>query len=420
MVKQLASLALIVCSLVASAQKTSILWLGNSYTATNNLPATFYNLALSGGDTVEYDTYTPGGYTLNQHSNDATSIQKINSRQWDYVVIQAQSQEPSFPPQQVASQTFPYAQKLDSIIKANNPCTRVVFYMTWGRKYGDNMNCAGYPILCTFEGMQSRLRESYLQMADDNDALCAPAGMAWMRSRQNDSLIELWSGDFSHPVVTGTYLTACVFYGTIFQKPSLGLTYSPISASSTTSFLQAVADTTVFDSLTTWNIGVFDPQANFSYNIDTASKTANFLVNMANVTTYNWNFGDGGSSTQAEPSHQYADTGLYSVTLVVGDDCGRTDTLVQSIYVPQVQAQPNGIGNIGEDEFQVQPNPAKNIITIKTSSLIQSVTIYDLQGRLISTTSEASTIDVSTLRPGSYLVEVKTAKGKSIQRFVKE
>jgi PKD repeat protein len=410
----------LVLSLCASAQTTSILWLGNSYTTVNNLPQTFHDLALSGGDSVEFDSHAPGGYTLNQHSNDATAIQKIYSRDWDYVVIQAQSQEPSFPPFQVQSQTFPYAHKLDSLIKDNNPCTKVVFYMTWGRKYGDNMNCAGYPILCTFEGMQSRLRESYLQMADDNDALVAPAGMAWMRSRQNDSLIELWQGDYSHPIVTGTYLTACVFYGTIFQKPSLGLPYTPFSASPTTAFLQSVADTTVFDSLQQWNIGVFDPYANFAYDIDTANKAVSFLADINNATTYNWSFGDGEISAQLEPVHQYADTGLYTVTLIVADDCGLTDTATYSVYIPAGAQLPNSIHQVNADYIQLSPNPAKNTLTVKSTSVIQAVKIYDLQGKLVIVNKQPQTIDISTLQAGNYFVEVTTANGTSRQRLVKE
>ncbi|OJV27779.1 MAG: hypothetical protein BGO32_11025 [Bacteroidetes bacterium 37-13] len=228
-----------------------MLWIGNSYTSVNNLPQVFYNLSLSGGDSVMFDSNALGGYTFQNHSANATTIQKIQSQKWNYVVLQAQSQEPSFPPMQVQSQTMPYAHLLDSLVVDNDSCTETVFYMTWGRKYGDQSNCAGYPPLCTFTGMQARLRESYLQMANDNHAIVSAAGMAWKKSWQTDSLINLWSSDNSHPSVAGTYLTACVFYATIFRKPPIGLSYSPIGDSATTAFLQTIAHHTVFDSLAT-------------------------------------------------------------------------------------------------------------------------------------------------------------------------
>lgn len=42
----------------------------------------------------------------------------------------------------------------------------------------------------------------------------------------------------------------------------------------------------------------------------------------ADTHTYDWDFGDGNSSTQAAPSHTYADNGVYNVTLMVLDDDG--------------------------------------------------------------------------------------------------
>lgn len=54
-----------------------MLWIGNSYTSVNNLPQVFYNLSLSGGDSVMFDSNALGGYTFQNHSANATTIQKI-------------------------------------------------------------------------------------------------------------------------------------------------------------------------------------------------------------------------------------------------------------------------------------------------------------------------------------------------------
>lgn len=50
--------------------------------------------------------------------------------------------------------------------------------------------------------------------------------------------------------------------------------------------------------------------------------------------TFLWNFGDGTTSTQARPTHTYADTGSYNVTLTVnpGLPCGGTTTTVAKVY----------------------------------------------------------------------------------------
>lgn len=85
-----------------SAQDSiSTLFLGNSYTGHNNLPLMIATMADSMGDVLIYDSRTPGGYTLYQHADDPGTYTKINDKLWDRVVIQAQSQEPSFPDNQV-------------------------------------------------------------------------------------------------------------------------------------------------------------------------------------------------------------------------------------------------------------------------------------------------------------------------------
>ncbi|MBK7856008.1 MAG: hypothetical protein IPJ79_15005 [Bacteroidetes bacterium] len=66
----------------------SVLFLGNSYTGVNNLPQLVHDVALSAGDTLLFDSYTPGGYQLVSHNNDSTSIYKIMAGGWQYVVLQ--------------------------------------------------------------------------------------------------------------------------------------------------------------------------------------------------------------------------------------------------------------------------------------------------------------------------------------------
>lgn len=54
-----------------------------------------------------------------------------------------------------------------------------------------------------------------------------------------------------------------------------------------------------------------------------------------NALEYEWDFGDGFTSTQASPTHKYADTGSYTITLIVKNifSCPGKDTLSKTIYI---------------------------------------------------------------------------------------
>src|SRR5690606_13625018 len=79
------------------------------------------------------------------------------------------------------------------------------------------------------------------------------------------------------------------------------------------------------------------PQAQFSTSNSRISCSAPYTVNFNNNSSgfnlsYQWDFGDGSTSTQENPSHTYNSLGKYDVTLIVSDpNC--SDTLIRSEYV---------------------------------------------------------------------------------------
>jgi hypothetical protein len=147
-----------------------VLFVGNSYVNTNDLPNVFKNITNSKGDIVTVDSKTNGGFTFQSHVNDPVTFQKINSKPWDYVVLQGQSQEPSFPYGQVNSATLPYAVQLADSVYANAPCSQAMYFMTWGRQVGDPQ----WDSINTFDKMNLRLRNAYLRIADSANASVSP------------------------------------------------------------------------------------------------------------------------------------------------------------------------------------------------------------------------------------------------------
>ena len=291
-------------------QKKEVLFVGNSYTYVNNLPVLVEQIALSFGDTLVHESSTPGGANFNAHSTNTQTLSKINQQQWDYIVLQAQSQEPSLSPGYVNANVLPAAQVLIDAIESNSLCIEPLFFMTWGRKFGDASNCVPYPPVCTYLGMQERLRTRYLDMAFMHNASCSPVGMAWKKSIAIDSTLNLYSSDNSHPSIYGSYLAACTFYASIFKKSAVGSSYWPTTIDSVTAYsLQQIGSSTVLDSLGVWNI--FNAELTFNQIGDSVSFT-NLSSNYESVF---WDFGDGQTSTDENPTHTYALNGSYTVIL---------------------------------------------------------------------------------------------------------
>lgn len=75
-------------------------------------------------------------------------------------------------------------------------------------------------------------------------------------------------------------------------------------------------------------------------------------------------------------------------------------------------------------QLSIYPNPAKNVLNIKTSdsNTLTTATIYEINGKLILTTTIVNnTINVETISTGSYIIVLKDSNGKKYSRkFLKE
>jgi hypothetical protein len=194
-----------------------ILFIGNSYTYVNDLPTTFRKLACSGGIKVETDMAASGGWTLAQHAGSQETFQKIDSRKWDFVVLQEQSEIPAIPNSRIQSM-YPAARILVSRIRLKG--SKPVFFLTWGHRDGDKQFG-----IQSYTDMQSQLRAGYLGIAQELSAPVAGVGDVWRQAAQQPDPISLWQDDGSHPTEAGTYLAACVFYAVLFHQSPEGLPY---------------------------------------------------------------------------------------------------------------------------------------------------------------------------------------------------
>jgi hypothetical protein len=403
-------------SVGVNAQQTKkVLFIGNSYTGVNNLPGMVSSIATSFGDLLIYDSNTPGGYTFYAHSTNATTLTKINSNNWDYVVLQEQSQLPSFSPAQVANDVYPYADSLNRIIQENDSCTHTMFYMTWGRKNGDASNCASYTPVCTYSGMQARLRASYIEMANNLDAEVSPVGVVWKKFRTDFPTVELYNADESHPSIHGTYLAACTFYASIYHQSPIGAFIpSGISAQEALD-IQNTVNTIVFDSLNIWRIDTAEISANFS-TVNLSANTFSFDALDVSGDEYHWDFGDGNTSITFNSNsvqHTYSTNGNYLVSLIVVRKC-ESDTITQNVSAISL-----GLENISENHFRFFPNLTDENIFI-SSDLSGKISILDWSGREVYScliTDGKTILDLSFLANGNYFIQFFSDEKSQIKKL---
>jgi hypothetical protein len=195
----LAASVLVVGADAAPPQGLRVLFVGNSLTATNDLPAHVAALAQATGRKLEYGTVTFGGYNLEDHWNNGEARRALASGSWDVVVMQ---QGPS---------AFPESQ---------------ADLRLWATRFADEARAHGTrPALLTVwpEGWrQAALPEvikSYSRAAVAARAELLPAGVAWQLAWRCSARVPLYGQDDFHPSPTGTYAAALVVYGRLFQAP---------------------------------------------------------------------------------------------------------------------------------------------------------------------------------------------------------
>lgn len=309
------ALALLLSAPALGQASYSALFIGNSYTGTNNLPQLVHDVALSAGDNLVFDSNTPGGFRLIDHTVDPTSLNKIMAGNWDFVVLQGQSEEPI-----TQSGVFESgAVGLRSLIEQYNPCAMVMPYMTWGRENGDSSdNCFFFPVMCTYEGMDTTLMNSYLDITDVMSGEVAPVSVVWRYLRQHHPTIGLYVADGSHPTLAGTYAAACTFYASIFKKDPMLITLDAGLDPTTAATIRTAAKTIVFDQLDTWDY-TKPPVARMKVTKGAGETEMQMVCSnpYAQIQDYQWDLGDGTTDSIQSLLHTYASNGTYTVQLTV-------------------------------------------------------------------------------------------------------
>ena len=195
-----------------------VLFVGNSHTHLNSMPAMIAELAAAtpGARPFFFKMEAPGGATFGDHLKAGRVTKLLAEQVFDYVVLQEQQQMPSYGRQQRQDQFEAPAGTLDVMIRAAGAKTWL--FLTHARRDGDRDNRPDD----TYTQMQARLRDGYRDLARAIGAPIVPVGLVWERVVRTDPDLSLWAPDGYHPSPLGSYLAACVFYKAFYDRSPEG------------------------------------------------------------------------------------------------------------------------------------------------------------------------------------------------------
>jgi len=188
---------------MAAAKSLKFLFIGNSFTARNDLPGLIARMAGARGKPIEYCLISAGGASLRAHWNAGKARKAIETGHYDYVVLQEQSTLPIKNTQRMHENV----RLFDELAKEAGATT--VLYMTWARKNAPDT--------------QQVITDAYTSIGRELKAIVVPVGVVWQRVLRKHGEPVLHDQDQSHPTLAGSYLAACVFLRVLFNENPLGI-----------------------------------------------------------------------------------------------------------------------------------------------------------------------------------------------------
>ena len=179
------------------------LFIGNSFTARNDVPGLIATRARARGHTFDYKLISAGGASLRMHWNKGVAPKAIEAGGWDHVVLQEQSTLPV----KNRERTHENIRLFAEAVRAAG--ARMVLYLTWAREKTPET--------------QRALTECYMSIGEELGAIVVPAGVAWERVLATEGHPVLHDKDGSHPTLAGSYLAACVFFAVLFDESPVGI-----------------------------------------------------------------------------------------------------------------------------------------------------------------------------------------------------
>jgi len=234
--KLLALIAILVALPLAAQRRRAVdpqpvqrlLFIGNSLTASNDLPSMVCRLAAATRRPAVCSSVAIGGFSLQDHFNDGQALRPLRNEKWSIVVLQQGPSALESSRVNLRQWTATFAE----LIRAAGG--RPALYAVW-------------PERARIDDFD-RVSESYRLAASDVDGLFFPVGDAWLAAWRRDSRLALYGSDDFHPTPAGTYLAALVIYRVIWGElpplltnPNFASTFAGVDLGLTDSRLDILA-----------------------------------------------------------------------------------------------------------------------------------------------------------------------------------
>lgn len=232
------------------------LFIGNSLTYTNGMPATVQRLVAGYPHAVPVFSaqFAVGSAFLSESIADPRLPRLLQSAPWDWVVLQEDSIGANDPAYLISTTLAAERQ-----IMRRAPQARPLVFETWGYRNGSS---PGDSYLL----MQRRIQFGELQLARALHADVAPVGDVWAQALHDRPGLILWLDDDVHPSAVGSYLTACVFAEELTGRPPAQSSYDGGLRATQAAWLRAEAG----DALAR-----LQPHGRSSWNVAAAAENQN-------------------------------------------------------------------------------------------------------------------------------------------------
>ncbi len=181
-----------------SAQPLRILFIGNSLTFTNDLPGMLQSIAATESPSLQSDSVTFPGVSLDFHKLTGIAHTKLHAHPWDVVILQDYSTRPREHPEATTASVTWFLTDIRAALASP------LLFENWPRRNR-------WPAA-------SQLFQNYQQIHTTTAIPLAPIGEAWQLARSRLPWFQPYVDD-RHPTRIGTYLAACVLFQSIYHHP---------------------------------------------------------------------------------------------------------------------------------------------------------------------------------------------------------